>query len=320
MGLKYARLSHRWRKYPFSSEHGIEGRYSLTEKGFSANYEGDFTSLIRKWNLSLLANYDQVRWYNYFGLGNESIRPAKDRTPFRLRTKEIMASAGLNRRFGKYHRIGLAGFYQVVQVKNDSIFTKSLLPAEEDLYNKHHFAGAQFIYSLQAINDSLLPTKGFGFTAVATYTDNLKNDNNFMRYSGLVQLYFPFTKTIGLAIRTGASTLSGTPEFYQYNSIGGGSSLRGFNRTRFFGKTAVFDQNEIRWVKNARSYLYNGKFGLLAFYDIGRVWMPGEKSTTWHSGYGGGLILAPYNRISVSAGYGVSKEGGVLFFRLLRVI
>ena len=320
VGLKYARTTYGWRKNPFATKQELDVKYSLTEKAFSSTYEGDFTGVIRKWDLNLYANYDQVRWYNYFGLGNESKRTGKDRTPYRLRTQEIMGKAGFSRRLGKYHKIGLYGFYQVVRVKNDSTFTKSLLPPDDELYNNHQFAGAQFVYSLQAVNDSLLPTKGFSFSAAATYTDNLKNNNNFMRYSGIVQLFLPFSKKIGIAIKTGASTLTGTPEFYQYNYIGGGSSLRGYNRTRFFGKTAVFDQNELRWVKDIKSYLYRGKFGLLAFYDVGRVWMPGEKSTTWHSGYGGGIILAPYNKITASAGYGVSKEGGVLFLRLLRVI
>ena len=120
-------------------------------------------------------------------------------------------------------------------------------------------------------------------------------------------------------MRGGAATLSGTPEFYQYNTVGGGKTLRGYRRTRFFGKTSAYSQNELRWIKDVRSYLYNGKFGLMAIYDIGRVWMPGEKSNSWHSGMGGGIILAPYNRISVTAGYAVSSEGGNIFFRMLKV-
>ena len=120
-------------------------------------------------------------------------------------------------------------------------------------------------------------------------------------------------------MRAGAATLTGNAEFYQHNTVGGGRTLRGYRRTRFFGKSSVFSQNELRWIKDVRSYLYNGKFGLLASYDIGRVWMPGENSNSWHSGVGGGIILAPYNRISVSAGYAVSNEGGNVFFRVLKI-
>jgi hypothetical protein len=37
--------------------------------------------------------------------------------------------------------------------------------------------------------------------------------------------------------------------------------------------------------------------------------MPGEISNTWHSGYGGGLILIPFERAALTGTYGMSKEG-----------
>jgi hypothetical protein len=44
--------------------------------------------------------------------------------------------------------------------------------------------------------------------------------------------------------------------------------------------------------------------------------MPDENSSTWHIGYGGGLLIAPFNKISVTAYYGMSKEGARIHFRL----
>ena len=52
----------------------------------------------------------------------------------------------------------------------------------------------------------------------------------------------------------------------------------------------------------------NGKIGLVAFYDAGRVWQPGEISDTWHTDYGGGLLLAPFNKLLANIAYGISKE------------
>ena len=64
----------------------------------------------------------------------------------------------------------------------------------------------------------------------------------------------------------------------------------------------------------------NGKFGLVAFIDDGRVWMPGEQSDKWHVGYGGGVLLAPFNRFTFSATYGISEEMGRFHFRLIRLL
>ena len=52
--------------------------------------------------------------------------------------------------------------------------------------------------------------------------------------------------------------------------------------------------------------------GLIGFYDIGRVWYPGEQSNTWHIGYGLGLFLSLFNKVMLSAAYGFSKDDRVI--------
>ena len=319
-GLEFAATKFTWRKEPFAFNQKLNVKYSISEKAFSATYQATFTDVIKKWDLNLYTNYDFVRWLNFYGLGNETLKPDTTNTFNRLRSKEYIAKTGFSNNIGRYQKISLAGFYQTVQVINDTTFNKGLVANVGNLYKTRQFAGAEIEYSFLKVNDSLLPTKGFGFTANISYTDNLQNKNNFIRYEAVAQAFVPFTKTVGLYLKAGAATLSGSPEFYQYNFIGGGKTLRGYRRSRFFGKTTMYSQNEIRWVKNVKSYLYNGKFGLLALYDVGRVWMPGEKSNTWHSGVGGGIILSPYNRTTVAAGYAYSSEKGNIFFRLIKII
>ncbi len=60
----------------------------------------------------------------------------------------------------------------------------------------------------------------------------------------------------------------------------------------------------------------NGKAGLLAFVDDGRVWVPQEKSSIWHVGYGGGILVAPFNKILFDVTYGISDEDKLLQLRL----
>lgn len=320
VGLEYGSTKYTWRKEPFAFKQKLNVKYSLIEKAFSASYQATFTDVIKKWDLNLYTNYDFVRWNNFYGLGNETLKPDTVNDFNRLRTKEYIAQVGFSNNIGRYQKISLTGFYQTVQILNDVTFNKSLVANVGDLYRNRQFAGAEIEYSFLKVNDSLMPTKGFGFAANVSYTDNLQNTNSFFRYEGMAQAFIPFTKTLGLYMKAGGATLTGDPEFYQYNFIGGGRTLRGYRRSRFFGKTTAYSQNEIRWVKNVRSYLYNGKFGLLALYDIGRVWMPGEKSNTWHSGAGGGIILSPYNRVTVAAGYAFSADKGNIFFRMIRIL
>ena len=58
------------------------------------------------------------------------------------------------------------------------------------------------------------------------------------------------------------------------------------------------------------------KVGLTGFYDIGRVWLEGENSTTWHRGYGGGLWLAPFYTTVVAFELAGSVEGTRFYIRL----
>jgi outer membrane protein assembly factor BamA len=117
------------------------------------------------------------------------------------------------------------------------------------------------------------------------------------------------------AMRAGAATLFGDPDFYHLNRLGGNAELRGYERERFYGKSIFYTNTEIRWLTNTKNYFFNGRAGLVGFYDIGRVWMPGEKSSLWHDGYGMGVILIPFNKITLTGMYGLSSEGDNLFFR-----
>jgi hemolysin activation/secretion protein len=109
---------------------------------------------------------------------------------------------------------------------------------------------------------------------------------------------------------------SGQP--YEHAIVGGPRTIRGYRRERFWGKTAFFNNNELRYITNFHSYIMNGKIGVFAFFDQGRVWMPGERSNKMHISYGPGIMLAPFNRYNISATYGITEEIRLVQLRLNR--
>jgi hypothetical protein len=75
----------------------------------------------------------------------------------------------------------------------------------------------------------------------------------------------------------------------------------------------MFNNTEVRFkVKNFKGYVLGGQYGLLAFVDNGKVWMPDQESSAWHYGYGGGMWVLIYKRLPITATYGVSKEDRVI--------
>jgi outer membrane translocation and assembly module TamA len=106
--------------------------------------------------------------------------------------------------------------------------------------------------------------------------------------------------------------------FYHLPRLGGADDLRGYRRERFYGQTSFSNSNELRFITNLRSYVMNGKIGLSVFYDQGRVWQPGENSDTWHTDYGVGFYLAPFNAILANIAYGISKEIKMIQLRIIK--
>ncbi len=318
VGIGYGWLHQSFRKKPFSSLQNVLVNYSISQKAFSTTYTGLFPKTVGNWNLLLKGNYDAVRWTQFFGLGNETLNQVDDIDYYRMRSAQWLGSIGLNRLIGKSN-ITVSGFYNSVNILNDTnrFLAKQYLPFNPEKFRTNSFIGGMLNYNITSVNDSIVPEKGIVFSANAGYTYNTKDDNrSFASFGGDVQMYIPLVKKISLAISTGSATVTGTPEFYQYATIGGANSLRGYRTGRFSGKTAFYNSNEIRFITNIRSYYMNGKVGLLAFFDEGRVWLPTEKSNTWHTNYGGGILLVPFKLIYVDVTYGISNDDKLIQLRV----
>ncbi|MEJ7625247.1 MAG: hypothetical protein WKF35_00170 [Ferruginibacter sp.] len=318
LGAKYRVLNHRWRKRPFAYLQSLDAVYSITQKGFSTTYNGLFPKLFGQWDLAAQANYDEIRWLNFYGLGNETPNITDNRDFYRMRSEEVSATAGVGR-IWRNNNMRISGFYQRVKIINDtarfvSKVTSAITPGT---FTPDNFAGAQISYDFADVKDSVLPQKGITFSLQVKHTQNLEvSDRSYQLYAGNIQFFIPLIPKISLAIKTGGSTITGSPLFYQYPSLGESFNLRGFRRERFSGKSTFYNNAELRFISKFRSYLFNGKAGLMAFVDNGRVWLPGEKSDKFHTTYGGGILLAPFNIVSAAITYGISKEEKMLQFRL----
>lgn len=312
MGLAFTINRQKWNKDPFWKKHTLAARYSIDQAAFSFSYNGTFAKLIGKWNVNMYAVYDLVRWLNFYGIGNESKLTTLDRDFFRFRSKEVYVEPSLERLIGNKQRIKIAPFFEHYTPIIDTERYVSKTPVYNvNAQKAKKFAGLKLEYVWQSLNDSALPTKGFGILLSSSYTHPLANTakDGFVRLGADMHAYLPLTKAFGIAVKGGAATLTGgDPEFYQYNTVAGTRTIRGFQRERFHGTTTVYNQNELRWITNVRSYLFNGKIGLFGLYDIGRVFEKNEHSNTWHYGYGGGILISPFNVATLIVSYARSAE------------
>ena len=310
VGLSYKAVGQKWRRQPFANKHSLYARYSINQRAFHVGYDGIINKFLGNWNMLLQADYDWERWTNFFGLGNETVRTVKDRDFYRIRSSGLNAGIGFENKISKSFKILFAPFYNSVDIKTDNdrfLLTRFLQGTNKDVLEKSQFAGAQASLQFKKVDDDLWPAKGTNINATTGYTANLKKSKSFNSYGGVINLYLPLTKQLIFSTQNGGATVKGDPEFYQLPNIGG-RTLRGYLRERFWGQTVFHNNNSLQYVFHVKGKLFNGKAGLEAFYDQGKAWYKNERSSAWHTGYGGGFILSPFNKIYISVLYGVSNE------------
>ena len=310
----------RWRKESYRYRQDLNLNYSLIQNAFSAQYKAIFLEAVGSWNLVLDGEYDAVRDFHFPGIGNERKIDLTTRGFYRVRTREYFFDAGLNRTIGEFHQLGFFAFYQGFKLLYDNLKFISQYPLSDRIFKSNSYFGLRGEYAFLKLNDKVVPTKGAGFSTEAAYTrptDQLMKP--FVRLTGNFGFYLPLLKNLTLASKVSASTLTEDADFNQLNRLGGGSTFRGYLRFRFYGRSSFLNNNELQWTNDFKSYIMNGKAGFVAFFDNGRVWLPGEISNTWHISYGGGVLLAPFNKIVAVGTYGLTKEGNRINVRLGRL-
>ena len=96
--------------------------------------------------------------------------------------------------------------------------------------------------------------------------------------------------------------------------IGGGATVRSLRYNRYAGDASLYGGAELRLRLARISALLASDLGVMGLVDVGRVFLEGESSDTWHPAYGGGIWLAFLNgrtRATVSAAGG---EGSARFY------
>lgn len=315
VGIKYKNTKNRWNKDSLAvRQYTVGVRYSISQNAFAAYGKALYPELIGKWDLSLEAEYDAIRWTNFYGTGNETVMTTKEMEYYRMRSREWLATIGLSRRYGN-SRVSFTGFFQDVKNIDDSarFVSKVYHFINPEVFEANQYGGLQVTYAYTSLNDSIVPTKGIRFLTTGTFANNFYQDEFFQKYEAHLRAFLPITRHISFAIRGGGGTVVNdavinSGQQYQHVLIGGGRSLRGYRRERFWGQTAYYNQNELRFITDFRSRIFNGKIGVFGFFDNGRVWIPGQSSDKIHTGYGPGILLSAFNKISATITYSMSEE------------
>ncbi|UCH84966.1 MAG: BamA/TamA family outer membrane protein, partial [Candidatus Latescibacterota bacterium] len=138
-------------------------------------------------------------------------------------------------------------------------------------------------------------------------------DGSFRSLEGLASGVYSVFRFLALAGRIGAKGVWGNYPYWEAAYIGGVETVRGYQAQRFAGDGAVFAGLEARVPVSSGL----GEFGLFGLLDTGRVFLDGESSNRWHTGYGGGAWLTPlFRQFTMSFSLADSREDTIFHFKI----
>jgi outer membrane translocation and assembly module TamA len=191
--------------------------------------------------------------------------------------------------------------------------TSPLFADKSDVDRPVRFGTIRSYANLDFVDNAVFPTTGVRWKNEANYFSEFGAGNrSFLQLKSDLSLYatpnFNFPATA--ALRIGGARNIGDYAFFQANNLGKNTHLRGYRNNRFAGKAYLYENAEVRFTAtNFRNYLFTGNLGFFGFFDAGRVYSDVAESAGWHTGYGPGFWIKFYNKLLLSTGYGISKEG-----------
>lgn len=319
---------HGWRKDPYKSQHLILADVALATRAFNIKYTGNFRDAIGRWHLGIGLDIKNPKVNNFFGLGNDAIYNVDAGIDFyRIRLEGHIYSLELSRNLGNKGLLSLGVRQRTMEVqrRSDSYISSSgfgEFDTSQLFEDKRHYGGPFTTLEFDTRDEKLFPSRGLYWnTELAGYRGLNENATDYAHFHSNISFYYSFQypARVTLATRTGYAHNFGDfvpDEFYNANTLGGRSNLRGFRRTRFYGRTSFYQNVDLRLkLLDFSSILFPGKFGIHGFYDIGRVWTD-VYSNTWHKAVGVGLWVAPLSKASVSLSYAFSPEEDLISFDL----
>ncbi|HSU28457.1 MAG TPA: hypothetical protein VLJ68_08750 [Chitinophagaceae bacterium] len=324
LGLSFRVIRHGFRKTPYKNAQTFTVNHAVSAKSYNFKYNGEFNQVFGR-KTDLLVNIDiKAPDYvtNFFGYGMQSMynktKPGGFKY-YRARFNMTDITLMLRHTFSEKVNLTWGPAYEQFSLDPEKNTGRNIVLAPANgldpvtLYEKQFYFGGNLGLEVDTRDNRNNPSKGIHWltnlrvlSGLNDFSHNITQLNSELTF--LLNLS-PKTKSIVLANRTGVGhNFSEDYEFIHAQYLGGEDNLRGFRKFRFAGTTKVYNNTDLR-IKlcNLKTYLLPAAFGMYAFFDTGRVSVPGG-SSDWASGYGGGFWFAPFNRFVMTFGVGVSNE------------
>lgn len=331
VGFNITHTSYKFKKDPFHAQHNVAGRFAFATRAWFIRYEGDYLNAFGKWDFLLESQFSGPSYaFNYFGFGNDAKADFEqyDIDFYRVRQSMLRFFPALKKRFaGESGQFFFGPWLEMrkLEATPGRYIVGENAGIDPADFERQFFGGARIGLRFNSLDNWLAPRKGVVFNTTLGYLNDFTNNRyRFAALSSELAYYRPLVRDEGLilVIRSGVQhNIGNNFAFYHGANLGGRETLRGYRGERFYGKTAFWQNFDLR-ARLLSSYnrILPLTLGVFCGFDHGRVWVDDDSSENWKYDYGGGLWIAPLDGLTFYVGVFQPKEndedGPRFFFRL----
>lgn len=292
-----------FRKLPFASRHRFRAGFATGPGSYRAEYRGEFRRENSGVAAELLLRASGIEVIRFHGFGNET-RISGNNEFYRVTQDQYRIAPSLQVPLSS--RLTLAVGPTLTYVSTDDRPNRYL--ATVNPYGVGNFGeiGARAALRFDSRNRPTAATRGLSLVlAGAVHPAWWDVAETFGELAGETRVFLspPLPLDPTLAIRAGGRKLWGAYPYFEAAFIGGPSTVRLGRENRFAGDASAYGSVELR-LRLGRSFiLMPADMGVFGLADMGRVWLEGESSNTWHEAVGGGIwfgFLSRANTLSLA--------------------
>ena len=286
-----------FRKNPYATRHQFSAAFATGPKSYRLDYRGEFRRENSGSYADLIVRASGIDVISFNGFGNEIEAPGDNefyrvtQDAFGLHPSMVFA-LGTRASF----RIGPVLKYVSTDERPDR-FLASL----GNLYGTGNFGevGGGFTLRYDSRDRAMMAQKGlFLEVGGSAFPPIWDVDSTFGEVHGEVATYLSVAAPLDptLALRAGGRKLWGRYPYFEAAFIGGNSTVRLGRINRYAGDASAYGSSELRLSLTRVRVILPATFGIFGLADVGRVFLAGESSDTWHSAAGGGVWLSYLER------------------------
>jgi hypothetical protein len=286
-----------FRKNPYASRHAFRGAISTGAQSYRLDYQGEFRRENSGAYADLSVRASGIEVISFHGFGNEI--PAPGNNEFYRVTGDA---------FGVVPSVVLAlgprsmvRFGPVLKYFSTDEEPERFLATQPGLYGAGNFGevGGALMLRFDSRDHPVVSRRGLLVELVgAVYPAVWDVESTFGEIHGQASTYLSVRAPLDptLAIRLGGRRVWGRYPYFEAAFIGDASTVRLGRENRYAGDASAYGSTELRLSLAKVKLILPATLGVFGLADVGRVFLEGESSDSWHGAAGGGISLSYLDR------------------------